>query len=76
MPHEGIFTPFVLKYVSKSGLMCQLCNWSKKCYGCAINADPGSPVKDIILRSIIAIEWDVDLIEQEYSMASIDMRIL
>ena len=70
----GTFKPFVLKYVAKTGLMCQLCNWSKKCFGCAINADPNAQIKDIILRSFIAIEWDVSVIESDYSGTAIDRK--
>lgn len=33
---RGIFAPFVLKAVDKSGYVCSLCHWMKKCAGCVI----------------------------------------
>ena len=68
---KGIFSPFVLKAVDKSGYVCSLCHWMKKCNGCII-LPTDAPIfeDDLIKKCFIAIEWHSKILAENYNPAA------
>merc|ERR1712176_752981 len=55
---DATLSPFVLKAVDKTGLVCVLCHWMKRCNGCIITPqDAPMFEEDLIKKVFIAIEW-------------------
>ena len=56
----------MLKIVDRQGFSCSECNWIQKCSGCIIEPDD-KLIPDFMKKCHIAIEWNSELIEQEYN---------
>lgn len=65
---KGIFSPFVLKAVDRTGYVCSLCHWMKKCSGCII-LPTDAPIfeEDFIRKCFIAIEWHSKILDEGYN---------
>lgn len=59
--------PFVLKMVDRQGYSCAICNWVDKCSGCIIEPSVNKLIPDFLKICHIAIEWDSNMIEEEYN---------
>ena len=65
---NGMFAPFVLKAVDKTGYVCSLCHWMKKCSGCIINpVDAPIFEEELIRKCFIAIEWNSKILAENYN---------
>jgi len=62
--------PFVLKMVDRQGYSCAKCNWVDKCSGCLIEPSVNKLIPDFLKICHIAIEWDSEMIEEEYNPTS------
>ena len=68
---KGIFAPFVLKAVDRSGLVCGICHWLKKCSGCIV-LPTDAPIfdEDFIKKCFLAIEWHSKSLSDGYNPVS------
>ena len=66
--NEGIYKPFVLKTVDRSGYACSLCHWTDKCSGCILEPTD-APVfeENLHQKTFIAIEWHSSLLADHYN---------
>mmetsp|Transcript_42310 Transcript_42310/g.64887 ORF Transcript_42310/g.64887 Transcript_42310/m.64887 type:complete len:187 (+) Transcript_42310:3547-4107(+) len=67
---QGNLKPFVLKTVDRQGFSCSQCNWVQKCSGCVIEPNEGLQIKDFLKKCHLAIEWQSQMIEEEYNPTS------
>ena len=67
----GIYKPFVLKAVDRSGYACCLCHWTEKCSGCIIEPTD-APIFDenFHQKTFIAIEWHSSLLADNYNQTA------
>ena len=65
---KSIYSPFVLKAVDRTGYVCALCHWTKKCSGC-IFLPTDAPIfeEDFIRKCFIAIEWHAKILADGYN---------
>ena len=58
----------MLKAVDRTGYVCGLCHWQKKCNGCIIPpSDAPIYEEDLIKKCFIAIEWNSKILAENYN---------
>jgi len=58
--------PFSLSLVKRDGMACARCSWRRGCLGCTVPADPAAPELLPAAEETYGIDWDAQVLEQQY----------
>ena len=65
---KGVYAPYVLKMVDRTGYVCSRCEWHLRCSGCLLEpTDAPAFVEDMVKKSFLVIEWNTKILSEGYN---------